>query len=365
VNSGIKSVIVCTGGGTGGHVFPGLAVIKELKTRYDSKVFWIGSKKGIEKAIIERSGIPFHGIPSGKLRRYFSLKNIFDIFRIFGGLFSSFFILRKIKPDALFSKGGYVSVPPVIAAGLLKIPVITHESDVDPGLATRINSRFADKICVSWEETFQFFSENIRHKLQLTGNPVREEFMDGDAEKGREILGFPKDGFCILILGGSLGARQINLLVREMLPDLLGKAYIVHQTGEEMYAESSAEGYKTFPFIYEELPDIFAAADIIISRAGANILSEGAALGKPFILIPLSGSGTRGDQVRNAGLFTEKGAALMFMDEDVKTEKITPEILRLVNNRNVCREMGEKAKALSDPLSARKIADIIQECTGK
>lgn len=328
--------IVFTGGGSGGHIYPGLAVVDELKriTAENGdepfEVIWICSKKKIDRDILEKTGNVdrFFPVPCGKLRRYFSLENFTDVFRIIGGFFASFFILAKEKPCFLFSKGGFVSVPPCISAKILHIPVFTHECDVSPGLATRLNARNAKKVLVSFEKTPLYFSEEKRKNVVVTGNPVRPVFYSADAEKGRKFLGFntkPEDGEkpILLVAGGSLGAQQINKLVTDNLDELCRDWKVVHQTGAlwaqehpDMMSMSYHENYFPYAFIYQEMPDVLKAADVILSRAGANFLWEASISAKPLILIPLSGSGTRGDQVDNAALFASKNAAVVLGGRD-------------------------------------------------
>ena len=321
--------IVFTGGGTGGHIYPGLAIVDEFKkklsnVKIDGKtpelnIVWIGSKKGSDRDIVEKSGScdKFYGISSGKLRRYFSFQNFLDIFKIGIGFISSFFLLLKLKPIFVFSKGGFVSVPPVIAAKILKIPVYTHECDFSPGLATKINSKFAKKILLSFESTTSFFAGPIKEKLVVTGNPVRPVFYNASAEKGKTFIGYDSNITkkpILFVMGGSLGAVQINSLVKENLEWIKERFFIVHQTGKQWADELlplKDDDYHPYPFIYNEMPDVMAAADVVLSRSGSNSLWECAVSKKPLILIPFSGSGTRGDQVENAAFFEKFNAALV------------------------------------------------------
>lgn len=325
--------IVFTGGGSGGHIYPGLAVVDELKRIAAEnncepfEIIWIASKKKIDRDIIEKSAVVdrFYAVSSGKLRRYFSLENVLDAFKIIGAFFSSFFILAKEKPCFLFSKGGFVSVPPCLAAKMLHIPVYTHECDVSPGLATRLNAKSAKKVLVSFEKTASFFPEEKRKNIIVSGNPVRPVFYHSDAGKGRAFLGFNKKSEkpILLVAGGSLGARQINSLVTDNLDSLCQRWKVVHQTGAlwaeehpEMMSASYHADYYPYAFIYDEMPDVLKAADVVLSRAGANFLWEASISAKPLILIPLSGSGTRGDQVDNAALFASKNAAIVLGGRD-------------------------------------------------
>ncbi|MCL2804724.1 MAG: UDP-N-acetylglucosamine--N-acetylmuramyl-(pentapeptide) pyrophosphoryl-undecaprenol N-acetylglucosamine transferase [Treponema sp.] len=310
--------IAFTGGGTGGHIYPGLAVAAQLKSLINVRLFWIGSSSGMDRSLVEEEGIEFFGVPSGKLRRYFSFKNIFDIFRVTAGFFTARKILKKQKAVLLFSKGGFVSVPPCAAAASLKIPVFTHESDYSPGLATKINARFVlrtgGRIFTAYEDTKKFFNKKVREFITVSGNPVRGIFNSADAAKGRAFLGLENDenSRILLVLGGSQGAKEINDLVRDALLYLTETYVVVHQTGPgQKWDIPASQRYKPFAYIREEMPHIMAAAELVMGRSGAGIW-EWAFLGKPMLLIPLRGSGTRGDQVENARYFRDADAAHVF-----------------------------------------------------
>lgn len=327
--------IVFAGGGTGGHIYPGIAVADELVrlagTQGKSvKIFWIGNQSGMDKDIIEKnlsseggSIDSFYGIPCGKLRRYLSLKNFTDIFKIIAGFVKSLFILAKLRPDVLFSKGGFVSVPPCAAAKILHIPYYTHECDFTPGLATRINSGGAKSILLSYERTAGYLKPSLRSKCIVTGNPVRPIFYEDNSAKGLEFLKIEKKTKpVLLVLGGSLGARQINSLVKENIGWLKERFVVVHQTGAAFASEHPEimliddDSYKPYSFIYKEMPYVIQSSDVVLSRSGANSLWECAVCGKPMVLVPLCGSGTRGDQVDNARFFEQKGCALVLAGPD-------------------------------------------------
>jgi UDP-N-acetylglucosamine--N-acetylmuramyl-(pentapeptide) pyrophosphoryl-undecaprenol N-acetylglucosamine transferase len=327
-------------------------------------VFWIGSGNTIEKSLVKRWGIPYYRIPSGKLRRYFSFQNIIDIFKIGAGCIASLFILARERPKVLFSKGGFVSVPPVFAARILKIPVITHESDSDPGLATKINSRFADVICTSWEQTAAYFPKRMQRRVQCTGNPVRKEIFRGDGGKGRNLLSIDDTTPVIVVLGGSQGAKQVNDLVTGHLENLLNQGVVVHQTGSESTTQSNVPGYYTFSFIADELPHFLAAADLVVSRSGANILCELAALGKPSLLIPLGGGTTRGDQERNARMFADAGAAVILSGKNNQADTFSQTISALLADKKRLKEMGAAASSLQNKDAASEISTIILKYAG-
>lgn len=355
----MKYRILFTGGGTGGHIYPGLAVCDELRklakqNNVDLEIYWFGNSKGMDKDIVLKSKSVEHfcGIPSGKLRRYFSIQNFFDIFKIFAGFIVSFFKILFIKPKIVFSKGGFVSVPPCIAAKILHIPIFTHECDFTPGLATKINSRFADKILISYEKTKEYFPENKQKKIIFTGNPVRPCFYEANPKKGIEFI-FGKSDFelkkpILFVSGGSLGAHQINSLVVENLDWLTQRFYVVHQCGkaDENFVPKNVQDYFSFPFIYENMCDVLSCAAIVLSRAGANSLWENSACGKPMILIPLCGNGTRGDQLDNAEYFEKSGAALTLVGEKADSNNLKKSLEFLLQNENY-KEMAEKSNKIS------------------
>ncbi len=308
--------IVFTGGGTAGHVTPNIALFPKLKSKgYD--IHYIGSYEGIERKLIEDYQVPYYAISTGKLRRYFDIKNFSDPFRVIKGFTDAKKILKTLKPDVVFSKGGFVSVPVVRAASFLKIPCIIHESDMTPGLANNLCIPVAQKICCNFPETLQNLPAE---KAVLTGSPIREELTRGNKEKGLEMCGFNTAKPVIMVIGGSLGAAGVNALVREALPKLLEDFQIVHICGKEKIDNLllNTKGYKQFEYVKDALKDLFAMADIVISRAGANAICELLALRKPSLLIPLPAHASRGDQILNARSFEAQGFA-MVADEDYLT----------------------------------------------
>ena len=273
-----QSCIAFTGGGTGGHVYPGLAIIEKLRESYNGRIVWIGSGKELERQAVEAAGVEFRSIPTGKLRRSLSFENFVDIFRVVSGFIHARKILKELDPALLFSKGGYVSVPPCLAAASLGIPFYTHESDLSPGLATRINARKASHIFLGWRASLDMVPDSWKPRTSVSGNPVRAAITKGDPAKGRAWLGFDKDLPIILVLGGSQGARQINDLIHAILPELGASVRVAHQTGPDNAPCRPADGfYKGFAFVHSELPDLLAAADLVIGRAGAGTIAECAA----------------------------------------------------------------------------------------
>lgn len=332
--------IVFTGGGTGGHIYPGLAVIEELRALgFHGRIAWIGSEKELDRNIVAEQGVEYFSIPSGKFRREISLRNLTDIWRIIAGYRQAKAILKRLQPSILFSKGGYVSVPPCRAAASLGIPVITHESDSSPGLATRLNAKKASLILTSWDATIQYFSETLQSKVIRTGNPIRPELLHGEASRGLDTLKFTADKPVLFVLGGSQGAREVNELVLSSLPLLCPSLQIVHQTGKANFDAVVAgipddphirASYRPLAYIGPEIADIYAATTIVAGRAGAGTVWEAASLGKPMVLVPLSGSGTRGDQVENAALAARAGAATVLENGQVAPAVFTDSIKALL-----------------------------------
>mgnify|MGYP006293825583 CR=1 FL=1 len=361
----MEKTIVFTGGGTGGHVFPGLAIIDQLKNHWEGNIVWIGSSGGMERQLVRDAGVRFIGIPSGKLRRYISMENIIDVARIIAGFISAFFILARIKPAAVFSKGGYVTVPVVAAAALLHLYTVTHESDLDPGLATKINSFFVNRVLVSFEQTRKHFSLRKQEKIFVTGNPIRPKIFRANPLSAYELLGLKENLPIILFIGGSQGAIQINTLLEPIVDRLRRDCFIVHQTGNHGYHGMKKEHYITFPFIGEELFDLLSAADLVVSRAGANMLWEIGVMGKPSILIPLTGSATRGDQVKNARYFEENGAAVVLMGEELTSDALYDTITELITNKRRRETMGEAARTICGTDSNDRIIEILLQKDGK
>ena len=357
----MNDCIVFTGGGTAGHVFPALAVLDALARRRSGRVAWIGSSSGMERQIVQRRGVPYYGIPSGKLRRYFSLRNFSDLFLFLAGIPASAAILLKERPRLIFSKGGYVTVPPLLAAWLLRIPAFTHESDLNPGLATRINSRLCRRVLVSFPETAGMFPPAVRRKVVYTGNPVRPEFLAGDPGLGRKLAGCPQGRKMLLVLGGSRGSAFLNGAVLDGLDKLTRSCFVVHQMGVEHFRPVQAEGYRAYAFLGDELPHLAAAADLVVCRAGANTLWELAALGKPAVLVPLARRSSRGDQIANARYFAARGAAVQLSEPEASRGGLVEAVVQLVENESRLAAMARSAKALAEPRAAERIVKEMLE----
>lgn len=334
-----KFKIIMTGGGSAGHVTPNLALVPELK-KLDYEVQYIGTKDGIERGIIKKENIKYHAISSGKLRRYFDLKNFTDPFKVIKGVFQSITIMKKEKPNIVFSKGGFVSVPVVMAAHFCHIPVVAHESDITPGLANKIAAPYCDKVCVTFPESIK----NIKgDKAILTGTPIRQELFKGNKANGLHICGFKGDKAVILVIGGSLGSKVINDQVRGILKELLKVYDVIHICGKNNIDNNllKLNGYKQFDYVSDELPHLMQAADIVISRAGANVIFELLALKKPNILIPLSKKSSRGDQILNAASFKKAGYSIVIQEENLNAETLKNKISELyINRKNYIDKMN-------------------------
>ena len=341
--------IVLTGGGTAGHVTPNLALLPSLKER-GYEIHYIGSYNGIERKLIEGAGIPYDGISSGKLRRYFDLKNFSDPFRVIKGYAEARRLLKKYRPDVVFSKGGFVSVPVVLAAKHFKIPAIIHESDMTPGLANKICIPSAAKVCCNFPETLPYLPEE---KAVLTGSPIRRELLEGDRLTGLQYAGLSAEKPVILVIGGSLGAVAVNNAVRSVLPELLKDFQVIHLCGKDKVDEtlSNVKGYVQYEYIKQELADLFALADLVLSRAGANAICELSALNKPNLLIPLSARASRGDQILNARSFEQLGYSKVLEEEELTNDVLLSAV----------RDLYENREAYITAMSSSKHKDSIQQ----
>ena len=346
--------IVLTGGGTAGHVTPNIALLPKLKELgYD--VHYIGSYNGIEKTLIEDCQIPYYGISSGKLRRYFDLKNFSDPFKVLKGFSEAAKLLKNLKPDVVFSKGGFVSVPVVLAAKQQRIPVVIHESDMTPGLANKLSIPAASKVCCNFPETLDHLPKG---KAVLSGSPIREELLTGSREKALKFTGLTGTKPVLLIIGGSLGSVVVNEAVRSILPKLLKKFEIIHLCGKGKLDQTltAMNGYVQYEYISDELKDLFALCDIVISRAGANSICEFLALRKPALLVPLSAAASRGDQILNANSFKKQGYAAVLEEEALNGDSLYDALNELWDNKDAYIEamnaspMGNSIQIITDLL---------------
>ncbi|WP_061912479.1 undecaprenyldiphospho-muramoylpentapeptide beta-N-acetylglucosaminyltransferase [Geobacillus icigianus] len=344
----MRKKIVLTGGGTAGHVMVNVALIPKLK-ELGWEIVYIGSHQGIEREIIGRiDGVPYYPVSTGKLRRYFDWKNFKDPFHVLKGIWQAYRLIQKEKPAVVFSKGGFVSVPVILGAWLNGVPSVIHESDLTPGLANKIAMPFATKICLTFPETKNHVQAD---KAVYVGAVIREELKHGSAERGRRLCRFAGKKPVLLAMGGSLGSKTINDALRACLPALLSEFDIVHICGKGNVDSSliGQQGYRQFEYVNEELPDLLALADLVVSRAGANAIFELLALRKPMLLIPLSKAASRGDQILNARSFEKAGYAAVLMEEDLTDESLPAAIRRLYENRDRYRQNMERS-GNNDPL---------------
>ncbi len=351
--------IVLTGGGTAGHVTPNLALLPSLKTA-GYEITYMGSYDGIEKKLISDFDIPYVGISTGKFRRYFDPKNFTDPFRVIKGFSEAKKFLKQYKPDVVFSKGGFVSVPVVRAAAVLGIPCVIHESDMTPGLANKLCIPVAKKVCCNFPETLKLLPAD---KAVLTGSPIRAELSQGNKLSGLDMCGFSANKPVIMVIGGSLGAANVNKAVREALPKLLKDFQVVHLCGKDKVDNLllNTPGYKQFEYIKAELKDLFAMADIVISRAGANAICELLALKKPNILIPLPAASSRGDQLLNAKSFEAQGFSIVIDEDDLTTDLLVDRVFELYCNRQNYHDAMSRSGQMDSIRTIMKLLEEVQE----
>lgn len=320
--------IVLTGGGTAGHVTPNFALVPHLQ-QAGWEIHYIGTHDGIERTLVGTQ-LPYYAISAGKFRRYFDLKNFSDPFRVLKGVFDAASILRKIRPQVVFSKGGFVTVPVTIAAWFLGIPVVLHESDLTPGLANRLSLPFAKRLCLTFPDSLN----HVKEKAIVTGTPIRPELFQGSRERGLQFCKFSQNYPTLLIMGGSLGSAILNQTIRDNLRILVSQYQVIHLCGKgNLDPQIKNPRYCQLEYAQEELPDLFAAADFVISRAGANSIFELVALTKPNILVPLSRQASRGDQILNAESFARQGFSLVIQEEELTVDELLHQLTDLATNR--------------------------------
>ncbi len=378
----LKTKILVTGGGTSGHISPALALIQTLRDlEPDAEFLYIGSKAGLEKELVEAIKVPFVSISTGKLRRYLSFENLLDQFRIPVGVVQSLGQVRRFKPDVVLATGGYVAVPPVLAAAFFRVPILIHEQTVQIGLANQINARFARKIALSWDGALDSLPPKFRSKAWVAGNPVRESVFGGEKARALEFFALSDENLpTIYVTGGSLGARVINRAVEAALPELLQLAKIIHQCGKQpegqeqdfdrltraaalLPAELGAR-YGHTRFVGEELKHVFALADLVVSRAGASTVTELCALGKPALYVPLVPTG--GDeQTKNAKMCEVVGAAQIIAQSEISGDVLLQKVTELLGDGAKLEAMGRAAKTLAKPDAARDIARAVLDLAKK
>ena len=369
--------LVIAGGGTGGHVLPALAVIEDLGRRHRlAEVLWIGSADGLEREAALGAGIPFVSIPTGKLRRYLSARTAIDAVRVPAGVLQAWRLLRRFRPSVVFSTGGFGSVPTVLAAARM-VPILTHEQTAILGLATRINARFADVLAVSYDSTAAL-AATLHGRVVITGNPVRASLAVGDATRARARWGFVDELPLLYVTGGARGASPLNRRFAALLPDLLGCCQVLHQAGpasanadagelarrREEWPEELRKRYRVVEFVRDELADVYAAANLVLGRAGAGTVAELAYLGKPSVLVPLPGAG--GDeQTHNARLLANCGAAVLLPQTEATPERLKEVTLNLIRDPDRLQVMGADARRMSRPDAAARLADELLSLHGR
>lgn len=353
----MTSKIVFTGGGTAGHVIPNIAIIEALQKK-QWHIEYIGSHTGIERQILSGLKVKFYSISTGKLRRYFSWQNFIDPFRVLAGFYQSLRILKRSNPNIVFSKGGFVAFPVVMAAWCLRIPVVVHESDFTPGLANKLSLPFARKICLTFEHARQYFDKN---KSIVTGNPIRNALFQGCKEHVAHELKLSSDKPCILFMGGSAGSQYINAVLRQTLPQLTKKFHVLHLCGVGNLDPRLDDhtDYCQMEYAQEILPDLMAAADLIVSRSGANSVYEILALKKPHIFIPLPRSASRGDQLYNAKYFEQLGASEILYQESLNSDTLLEKISIVMDNRESYQSNIDILNIVS---GTEKIVQVLLDC---
>lgn len=351
----MKSILF-TGGGTAGHVIVNTALIPSFREK-GYEINYIGSYEGIERELIgHMEGVDYHGISTGKLRRYMSKENVKDPFKVAKGIFQSLIIMKKKKPGVIFSKGGFVSVPVVIAAKLARVPVIIHESDFTPGLANKLSFPFADRILTTFPETTEHVPEK---KAEYIGAVIRDELFEGDEKKGEEMTGFTDGKPVLLVMGGSSGSENINQAIRNNLQSLTQRYNIVHLTGKGHKSDSySHEGYIQFEYVTDGLKDLLKLSDLIVSRAGSNAIFEFVALKKPMLLIPLSKQVSRGDQLLNAESFERQGFAHRLEEEQITDETFLQAVDRLHQEEETLKDSMNRYQVQK---SKDRVIELLQQ----
>lgn len=352
--------VVLTGGGTAGHVTPNLALIEAMEI-LGWRIDYIGSETGIERQMIEREGLPYHPISTGKLRRYLTLKNLLVPFQVLLGIGQAFQCLRRLRPDLVFSKGGFVAFPVAMSAWLLRIPVVAHESDLTPGLANRLSFPFLSKLCVAFEGTKAAFRNP--KKIVVTGTPIRASLFRGEKERGLAYCGFDGKKPVLLVVGGSLGAKVINEVVRESLAQFTARFHVIHLCGKGKLDKTiQNKDYFQCEYAHTEMADLLAASDLVVSRSGANAVYELLALAKPHIFIPLSAKVSRGDQIENARYFEKQGISVVLDDQALNSAKLVEAVDSLYGR---LPESKVKLETLGIKSATEEVMNLLQSVMRK
>jgi UDP-N-acetylglucosamine--N-acetylmuramyl-(pentapeptide) pyrophosphoryl-undecaprenol N-acetylglucosamine transferase len=369
--------VVLTGGGTGGHTSAGLAIAAALSGRLGPalELAWIGSHTGLEAAQVPAAGFRYHAIATGKLRRQMAVRNVTDLaFRVPAGLVQAWTLLGRLRPDVVVATGGFVSVPPALAAALRRRPLLVHEQVVVPGLANRVIGRLADRVAVTFTASASAFPPG---KVVVTGNPIRPELLTGARARGFGGFGLDPSLPLVYVTGGAQGSHRLNRAVGAAMPALLAAGQIIHQCGHNEFDDAgwlqaqvgglpapAHARYRVLPFVGDALPDLYAATTLVVSRAGAGTVSELCALGLPAVLVPLPG--TRGDeQTANARILTEAGAAVLLPERDLTPESLTRLVTSLLADPARLAVMGQRAKSLATPDAADRLVALVLQLAGR
>lgn len=349
------SLIFFTGGGSAGHVTPNIALIDHLK-QGGYRLAYVGSKSGIEATLIQPLAIDYYAISTAKLRRQLDWRNLWMPWQVLRGIWQSFWLCKRHKPKVIFSKGGFVALPLIIGAWLNRVPVITHESDLSPGLANRLASIFVKHIAYSFPQSEAYFKN--KRKIVYTGSPIRPTLLQGSAARARDVCGFNEDKPVLFVYGGGLGSIAINQAIWAALPQLLSSFQVIHACGKgKTDARDEQAGYCQFEYITDALPDMLALADIVVSRAGANSIIELLTLNKPHLLIPLSRQASRGDQIENAAYYQAQGLSAVLAEEMLTPETLQQAVTQLWQQRDTYRQA---MRAYSLPDAQQHLLDLIK-----
>lgn len=360
--------VVISGGGTGGHISPALAVAAELRNRGPVDLHWIGSHSGFESDAARENDIPFHAVRTGKLRRYFSRETAVDLFRVPAGIVEARRLLKRIRPDVIFSTGGFVSTPAVVAGRTLGIPSLTHEQTASLGLATRINARFCDVVALSFPGSNDAIKIRPNARVEVTGNPVRPTVVNGSKEMLRTLYDMPAGLPVIYVTGGAQGAHAINSAIEAALPRLVQDTVVIHQCGpqagngdfqrlvelREDLDDPIRNRYFPVERVGDELAHIYAGASLVIGRSGAGTVAELAALGLPSILVPLPGAE---EQLRNAHILADAGAAIILKQPELTPDRLLDSVRSILNDNGKIKEMRLSARSVSATDAASRLAD--------
>jgi UDP-N-acetylglucosamine--N-acetylmuramyl-(pentapeptide) pyrophosphoryl-undecaprenol N-acetylglucosamine transferase len=369
--------VLVSGGGTGGHIYPALAVATQLKKEYRAEILYLGSDDGLETELAPAAGFPFTVIKAGKLRRYVSWQTFSGVARVPIGMAQAVNIVRKFRPDVVFTSGGYVAVPAGLAARLNGVPLLMHQQDVPPNLSNKLLAPLATRISVAFADSLTYFP---LHKTLQLGNPVRQEILDirqVSPQDARRQLGLNPDIPVLLVTGGSQGARRLNQVVCQVLPELLPYCQILQISGKQLFAETqqlseqsmanletdTQRRYRLVAYMNEEMPAALQAAELVLCRSGAATLSELAVLGKPSILVPLPPAIGSSPQEANAAMFGRKQAAEVMRDADLKPGVLVERVKSIIASSTLLQTMTEVTRSFAEPDATQKIVAEVLNLT--